>query len=467
MQTFDLRKIVTASLLATPFLLTACGGDSSDNGSSSSNSVDASKPTNPKPTNPKPTNPKPTNPKPTNPKPTNPKPTNPKPTNPKPTNPKPTNPKPTNPKPTNPKPTNPKPTETLVDTNSLPTLPSNDQPLALNKNKAAIQTLADQGIYKVTSSTILGFGSGKYECDGKNTDALGKTIYCQIVTQYKYDSASKNIVSVNWIYEPTKQSWRKITLIRDDRNFYNPFFHDSYGLVSDGKKWLTTKLDLKNTPAVIDNGSLAYTIGDAKFLLTLPTTSLANNHSRGVTYSADAKKYVPQINLIKGEYLSLNKRGTWDKSDDGNVYKTLGEYRSKHISKESVLCFYPMDWSAGIVFDKNHSTATRYKLATGCGTTIKNDTTPVMLTEGVKTIADKKVIYLSNVPNNYRADNTSGNQFLYAVALNSEGVPAQGKAYQKGYAEQEFTHDPYLNRTAVLDRLKVENVSVAKKDLPF
>ena len=354
-----------------------------------------------------------------------------------------------------------------MDTNSLPTLPSNDQPLALNKNSAAIQTLADQGIYKTTSSTILSFGGGKYDCDGKNTDALGETIYCQVVTKYKYDSASKNITSVNWIYEPTKQSWRKITLNGDDRNFYNPFSHDSNGLVSDGKKWLTAKLDLKKTPAVIDNGSLTYTIGDAKFLLTLPTTSLANNYSGGVTYSTDAKKYVPQINLIKGEYISLEKRGIWDNSDDGNVYNTLGEYRSKHISKDSVVCFYPMDWSAGVVFDKNQSTATRYKLDTGCGTTIKNDTTPIMLTEGVKTIADKKVIYLSNVPDNYLADNTSENQFLYAVALNSKGIPAQGKAYQEGYAEQEFTRNPYLNRTAVIDRLKVKNVSVAKKDLPF
>ena len=314
----------------------------------------------------------------------------------------------------------------------------------------------------MNQTTFLIGGAG-YECDGKNKDASGQAILCSFVTKYKYDANSKKIVSENWVYQPTKKTWSTIALIDDDKNFFKIFYQNYEGNTGDGKQWYNDAIDFKTTPSVIDNGVLSYSFGQAKFLLSFIPSNLTSNNK--IQHTSGAESYNTQVNLVEGEYLSLDKRGVWSKSDDGNGYRTLGEYRNAHTNTGNVLCLYPLNWNAGIVFNSNQPNAQLYQLTAGCSDTIDTKVDSIALTEGVKTIGNKKVIYLSQKPVTLRSDEaTSSYQYLYAIALNDKGIPTQGKAYQVGYAEK--SSEQYYNKAALTNILDSQKVDL-QIPLPF
>lgn len=371
-------------------------------------------------------------------------------------------------KPTTPtQPTTPAPTTKLLPESPLPALPNNDRPLSLGRDANAMQALQN-GLYTTSVNTIITIGSNgnTYDCDGSKKDTSGQLVYCNVVTRFKYDANSKRMVSNNWIFEPNKNTWSIIELTDDKRNFYRPFYQDSEGVGSDGNQWFNDTLDLKNQSANLDNGALVYHLGQAQFLLTMIPTTLGGNTKNKVTFSNGAMTYNPQINLIQGQYINLEKRGIWKESDDGNAYASLADYRNAHTNKNSAVCFYPIDWSSGIVFNSSQTGAQLYKLSAGCKLPIDESQGSSSLAEGVKTINNRQVIYLSQKPDatSINAD-TSSVQFLWAIALNDKGIPSQGKAYQAGYAKRGDTD--YFNRIAIADVLKAQNSKIDINNLPF
>lgn len=319
----------------------------------------------------------------------------------------------------------------LEDTATLPSLPLNNNPLAMQANYQGLDDLRS-GVYDIDIGRYEDNNTMGYSC----TDEKKK--YCTFVKQYKLNEVSNEITTKNWMYEPTLKQWLSVEDGIPRNLFYNKYF--SGDIVSLDGKWDSEyKMSLPNylTGFEVGAGKLDFDKGRLKYEVIIEPIML----------SGGAKKYNINFRLIEGEVLAIedgNFIAAVGQSVDRNKYLTLKDYRESHTSLENFVCVPSFD-RGGLVFNKNTLGAKLYAIEPFCTNKVY-DLEPKTLEEGVKTIEGNKVIYLNNFTDldNYSFKYTSELQFLKVIALDKDGIAQLGNAYQPGFA--------YATETKMYDR---------------
>ena len=331
----------------------------------------------------------------------------------------------------------------LAETSTLPALPVNSLPLSLTGDLDSVNALKE-GVYTTQLVTVMVMGGGAVDCPS------GGSVACPSITKYQSNAEGKIEVST-WAYMPNTKQW--IELRANSSEFNNVFKNGD--IYTDGNQWSTTGVDFSEIPSVSANNILNFSFGSSTISLSgisKTVTPSASSVMGGVGYSADAKSITYQVGLTKGQYISLDETGFWKKTDDGSVYSSLAKFRAAHIQKENPVCLIVDSWDKGLIFNPSQTGATVYKIGGGCENQIDTTIAAVNLTEGVKTISGKQVIYLSqSSTTTSMTKNTSESQFLWALGLSEKGIPAQGKAYQAGYITK--VDGDFYNKAAVLEWL--------------
>lgn len=347
-------------------------------------------------------------------------------------------------------------TEMLAETSTLPALPVNSLPLSLAGDSDSINALKE-GIYTTDLVTVMTMGGGTVDCPS------GGSVACPSITKYQSNAENKIDVTT-WAYMPNSKQWIEL---RADSGEFNSVL-ESGNIYSDGEKWSTTSVDFSKVSSVLADNALKFPFGSSEISLSGLSKSMSPSTSSimgGVGYSADAKSITYQIGVTKGQYISLDEAGFWKKTDDGATYSSLAKFRAAHIQKENPVCFVADNWDKGLVFNPNQTGATVYKIGSSCENKIDSTSLAINLTEGVKTISGKQIIYLSQSPATTSiTKNTSESQFLWAFGLSDKGIPAQGKAYQTGYISK--VDGNFYNKVSVLEWLIAKHGYSATLALP-
>lgn len=417
--------LMMSSVLASSMFLVACGGGSSSE--SNSSTTDPTTPTNPTtPTDPTtPTNPTtPTDPT-----------------------------TPTNPTIL----TNPQNSDLLIETSTLPSLPVNNFPLDSTGDLASLDALKE-GVYTTSMVTIISIGGNTaIDCPS------GGSVACPSINKYQLDNNGSIIVS-SWAYMPNSKKW--IELSASGGAFNNVFILGN--TFSDGGQWSNTALNFSKISGTQVNNSINFTYGDTGVTVSGITKNMAPASSSimaGVTYSNNAQTINYLAALSKGQYISLDESGFWKKTDDGNTYTSIAKYRAAHTIKDNPICFKAQSWDVGLVFNATQTGATQYKIGGGCENKVDVSSSVINLAEGIKTIANKQIIYIGQNPNlTSIGNNTSESQFLWAFALSSKNIPAQGRAYQAGYVGK--VNAEFYNKAALLEWLIAKQGYNASLALP-
>lgn len=426
-----LKNTVTILLLSS--LLTACGGGGSSDSSQTNN-----KPT--KPSQPStPTKPEPSTPT-----------------------------KPSQPStPTKPEPSTPtKPVQSEEQAYTFNMQDSMKLPLPISNNNpedtiASAQALKDfeNGFFKKGKATLITIGAGKdfvNECEKSA---------CPYFSRIWIDTTSKTIKKDSWMYFAKAKQWVALS------PSINLMRLNSSDLVGDGQAWYKKGVDFNKYNKITSN-LLEYNYGQSVFTIGLGATSIKGQgfitpNGINKSYAGNAKQYSVQLSLTKGEYYELEEGGFWsgsNRSDDASTYTSLNDFRKAHAKKANVLCMSKsINNSTGIVFNPTKLGADLYKIDIICGNKISSNKATTLV-EGIKTIANKKVILLSQ-PNPTSAQaNTSNQQFVYAIALADTGKHAQGKAYQVGYRKN--NNDKFVNDVAIVEWMKSSYSDEAAINLP-
>lgn len=320
----------------------------------------------------------------------------------------------------------------LKDTSALPLLPLNDSPLNI---EASIEGLDDlkNGIYDIDIGRYDDDNPQGYSCTDKNRK------YCTFVKQYKLNESLNQILEKHWMYEPTLKQWFSVDNGITEDPFYNLVFTGD-NLNYNGKWGNRSELGYPSYKSNfrIGAGELIFDKGSSKYKVIIESIMLAGG----------AKRYNINFLLTEGEVITLDDVNFFsgeNLSGDKNKYLTLKDYRDAHSSIENLVCA-PNLSKSGLVFNKDTLGATIYTIQPNCTYIIDYNVSSQTLQEGVKTVAGKKVIYLSNSTDISleSSKNTSQQQYLTAIALDSNGVAQMGKSYQPGFG--------YSTETQIYDR---------------
>ncbi len=386
---------------------------------------------------------------------------------------------PISPQPVEPTPTLPQPSEPvepqypnsniiLENTATLPDLIADTNPIQLQPSSDGIAAL-QSGVYTVDSRYVSS-NNYDYDCENRLDE-----ITCIVVTRYQLDAQSKDITIATWIYEPTKRQWRSAVRAGDETRLVDFNIQDNGGLTSDGRAWIYEPFSLIGSDFNVETDRLVYNYGQSKLDLTLAPVDYSNQYRSGESYNAiqfseGAEGFDFSIKLQQGQllHLQLAEKSSFNPTENTAPYNTLGKYRQVHSTRDLPGCFRAYSYSASLIFYPNSLGADLYQSNKFCEETGQVVTgVPILLQEGVTTIGNRKVIYLSNpdVPNAAQSQSTSQAQYLWAIALDEEGQPYQGRAHQVGYAERK-TPDIF-NKVALLDRVKRLSRDSEALDTPF
>lgn len=342
----------------------------------------------------------------------------------------------------------------LAETKNLPQLPENSNPLQSEGDAEAIKAL-QEGVYTMKTVTLHGSADEVSECPS------GGKVYCASVDKYKF--VNGKIEGKTWTYLPKSKKWIELSTSNANQ-FESPlYFGDLY---SDGKKWFKDGLDLHSTKATIKNNKISYQYGEANFSFlgfTVSLTDFTDVLEFEVNYSQDAQGYLFMFKLDKGEYLSLLDSKYGGTYYNNGTYPNLAKFRETHTKSDSPLCFLASSWNEAIVFNAKKTGVSLYSVDSICNGVAKP--TSIILEEGVKTIDNRQVIYLSQQKEERPSfEETSSAQFLWAISLDDNGSVIQGTAYQPGYGE--LLPDLVVNKKAILDWLIQDYQYDSKLALP-
>ncbi|TCM69165.1 hypothetical protein EC844_103110 [Acinetobacter calcoaceticus] len=340
---------------------------------------------------------------------------------------------------------------------ALPPLPIDTHPTKIESDDDAINALIN-GVYTTGLTTVEPFYAGRSEC------AADSSQLCPFVTRYQMDK-DKRIITKTWAYLFNSQKWVEI---QSRVNSFDQIFFAAT-IAGDGQRWTNSALPLSQNLAerqtLLDPKtqkywpSLRYTLGNTEVSLigrSVALKSVNQGIMSGVSYSTQAQTLRYHLGVTKGELINLNTVGMWQKADDAQTYPSLDAFRAKHSDPNAILCFTADRVDKGIVFNRNRSGADLYQIKSNCDASQATQGPVEQLREGLKTIDQQKVMYLTVDPRSTLLNQlTSELQFYWVFALNSKGQPMQGRAYQQGFMQQ--VNAEFYNEAAVKEWLKAKH----------
>ena len=306
------------------------------------------------------------------------------------------------------------------------------------------------GIYKYGQTRVIGTNSDCAPNSG--------TPACPYFVRTKIDSAG--VYSIDqYAYYPIQKKWISLSSV-NDMNIGNGDLNGT------SAGWNSNVFSPTTASTSIQNNRRTYYTGSTVFQLVVGATNISGSilNSNSV-FPAGSKQYTVALELISGKFISLKKGGFWtgaNSTDDAATYSRLADLRSAHVTSIAPLCMdQALSVGENIVFNSGIYGGNVQKVNNICSTLNPNGA-PVAVNEGVTTIANRRLILLSQ-PTPAGTGNTSDQQTLPTIGLTDAGVAARGVTYLPGYMKSVTGH---VNQVAFSDWMKTQSADPAAQLFP-
>lgn len=351
----------------------------------------------------------------------------------------------------------------LLDEVPLPALIENNLPDKTVGDEFSINQLQSE-LYSIQWSNLDGDHSAP-DCP------KGSVLKCPSFTRYQL-SRDGRILARTWAYLPLSNNWVEI------KSFIHAFdqLFDQGQVIGDGRAWQEQAPFVSSWTWNISKDHMRYTLGAADIKV------IGTQRAISEIQDANFRKFIPQpklkavqwrMELLQGEYLSLRPFGfnpsilEKPKQDPDFNFLGMAKFR-RALTKDDAFCFEMNGVSQLLQFEPLRIGAKVFDKAEKCKTPMEPlplnpKTNMTQLQEGVKTIFDRQVIYLTQMSRPSSGATTSSSQYYWALSNDSKNNPVYGKAYQKGFIQA--IPVMFYDATIVQDWLAA-NSNYKQRDLP-
>ncbi len=325
-------------------------------------------------------------------------------------------------------------TELLTEV-ALPALPSNDRPDLSVGDAASISQLQSE-LYSIQWSNLDGDQSAP-DCP------KGSVLKCPSFSRYQL-SRDGRILARTWAYLALSKKWVEI------KSFSHAFdqVFDPAQVAGDGTAWQEDVPWVSQWAWRMNKDEMLYHLGKTQIKLYGIQTSIAQTQPVDLLEfkpKPDQKVVQFRMAVIQGEYLSLRPYAfqplSLEKPPQPMGFSFLGMAKFRRaLSKGDGFCMEMNGVAQLLQFEPLALGAKAYDKADVCKTPLEavplnpksNMTT---LEEGVKTIFDRQVIYLSQMTRPRTGELSSKSQYYWAFSTDSKNNPIYGKSYQQGFIQ--------------------------------
>ncbi|WP_415635588.1 hypothetical protein, partial [Psychrobacter glaciei] len=262
-----------------------------------------------------------------------------------------------------------------------------------------------------------------------------------------------------WVYLPVDKKWSSLSINPRQRIFGFMGYGDLY---SDGSVLSTKRFDSENsiwtstpdgfTAKYLNNTTYKFSVSDK----SLSNTMIDPKRPNAGTYSSSVKSFRIDSGISEGEYYYFDDAKVYSSqaastSNDDSSYQNIEAYRAAHSTTEKVVCAFKAESGfgrTGLVFNNTQLGATLYSLDSNCAKDIDTTGPSKAVTEYLTVINGKRILLFPALS----FDSVTDKSYNTAITLNDNGVPAHGRRYGVGYANE--TQSGYINQKGFDEWLK-------------